>query len=182
MVDHIIFFIFAIGNVLISCAMEIKKAEIRDWDNIVRMYKDAINKMDGIGINQWDKIYPDSLLLKNDIEKQQLYKITNGEILLGAVVINRETDEQYINGNFEDDNYAVVHRLCIHPEYQNHKIGYQAMMIIEHSLKENGISSIRLDAFSENPFSLKMYEKLGYKNVGIAEWRKGIFYLFEKII
>lgn len=68
--------------------------------------------------------------------------------------------------------YAVVHRLCIHPEYQNHKIGYQAMMIIEHSLKENGISSIRLDAFSENPFSLKMYEKLGYKNVGIAEWRK----------
>lgn len=39
MVDHIIFFIFAIGNVLISCAMEIKKAEIRDWDNIVRMYK-----------------------------------------------------------------------------------------------------------------------------------------------
>ena len=121
MVDHIIFFIFAIGNVSISCAMEIKKAEIRDWDNIVRMYKDAINKMDGIGINQWDKIYPDSLLLKNDIEKQQLYKITNGEILLGAVVINRETDEQYINGNFEDDNYAVVHRLCIHPEYQNHK-------------------------------------------------------------
>ena len=46
MVDHIIFFIFAIGNVSISCAMEIKKAEIRDWDNIVRMYKDAINKMD----------------------------------------------------------------------------------------------------------------------------------------
>ena len=93
---------------------------------------------------------------------------------------NQETDEEYANGNFEDDNYAVVHRLCVDPEYQNQKIGYRTMMMIESLLKEQGISSIRLDAFSKNPFSLKMYEKLGYKNIGSAQWRKGLFYLYEK--
>jgi ribosomal protein S18 acetylase RimI-like enzyme len=160
--------------------MEIIKAGKDDLSKISKMYKDAIDNLNHIGINQWDEIYPNKFTLKDDIDKQELYKIICGEELLGAVVINIETDEEYANGNFEDDNYAVVHRLCVDPEYQNQKIGYNAMIMIEKLLKKQGISSIRLDAFSKNPFSLKMYEKLGYKKVGNAQWRKGLFYLFEK--
>lgn len=162
--------------------MEIKKAEINDLNKIVKMYKDAIDNLNNIGIYQWDEIYPNELTLKEDIEKHELNKIICDEKLVGAVVINKETDEQYENGHFEYDNYAVVHRLCVNPEYQNHKIGHNAMIMIEHILKEKGISSIRLDAFSKNLFSLKMYEKLGYKKVGNAQWRKGLFYLYEKIL
>ena len=160
--------------------MEIIKAGINDLEKISKMYRDAIDNLNQIDIDQWDEVYPNKLTLKEDIEKQELYKIISGDKLLGAVVINQETDEEYANGHFEDDNYAVVHRLCVDPKNQNQKIGYRAMMMIENLLKEQGISSIRLDAFSKNPFSLKMYEKLGYKKVGNAQWRKGLFYLFEK--
>lgn len=160
--------------------MEIIKAGINDLKPISKMYSDAIDNLNNVGIYQWDEIYPNELTLKEDIEKQELYKIISDDHLLGAVVINQDTDAEYSNGHFEDDNYAVIHRLCVAPEYQHQKIGYHAMTLIENRLKEQGVRSIRLDAFSENPYSLKMYEKLGYRKVGNAQWRKGLFYLFEK--
>lgn len=43
-----------------------------------------------------------------------------------------------------------------------------------------GTYSLRLDAFSENPFALKLYRSLGYRETGTAVFRKGKFYLFEK--
>ena len=102
--------------------MEIIKAGINDLKKISKMYRDAIDNLNQIGIDQWDEVYPNELTLKEDIEKQELYKIISGDKLLGTVVINQETDEEYANGNFEDDNYAVVHRLCVDPDYQNQKI------------------------------------------------------------
>lgn len=54
------------------------------------------------------------------------------------------------------------------------------MLIIEDILQKEGIRSIRLDVFSQNPYALKMYEALGYQKVGGASWRKGLFYLLEK--
>ena len=56
------------------------------------------------------------------------------------------------------------------------------MLKIEKLLRDRGIETIRLDAYSLNPAALRMYDKLGYKKVGKAVWRKGLFYLFEKKI
>lgn len=42
--------------------------------------------------------------------------------------------------------------------------------------------AIRLDAFSQNLFVLKLYNNLGYARVGEVDWRKGRFYLLEKLI
>ena len=47
---------------------------------------------------------------------------------------------------------------------------------------KNGNSSIKLDAFTQNPIALSMYEKLGYKVKGYADWRKGKFVLMEKVL
>ena len=46
--------------------------------------------------------------------------------------------------------------------------------------KSEGYDSIRLDCFTENPYSRKLYEKAGYSVVGYADWRKGRFELREK--
>lgn len=47
---------------------------------------------------------------------------------------------------------------------------------------KNGNSSIKLDAFTQNPIALSLYEKLGYKVKGYADWRKGKFVLMEKVL
>ena len=64
--------------------------------------------------------------------------------------------------------------------YQKCGVGSKTVKYIEDKVKLKGIESIRLDTFTLNPYSLRMYDKLGYKKVGMVHWRKGDFYLMEK--
>lgn len=162
--------------------MEIRKAELKDLNIIINIFKSAIDTMNGNSIYQWDEIYPDNTILKQDIVSDQMYVGIIDDKIVSAVVVNNEFDEQYKNGNWKYDNerFAVVHRLCVSPDYQNKKVGRNTMLMIEELLKKEGIQYIRLDAFSQNPYALRMYKALGYKKIGEANWRKGLFYLLEK--
>jgi len=162
--------------------MKIRKAELEDLNIIIGIFKDAINVMHDNNIYQWDEIYPTNIILEQDILKNQMYVgIENGTIV-SVVVVNNEFDEQYKNGSWKYDNerFAVIHRLCVNPIYKNQKLGKNTMIVIEDLLKKEGIQAIRLDTFSQNPYALKLYETLGYEKVGETNWRKGLFYLFEK--
>lgn len=162
--------------------MKIRQAELKDLDAVINMFKSAIRTMISNNIYQWDDVYPNGTILKQDILKKQMYIGTEDDVIVSAAVINDESDEQYQNGNWEfvKESFAVIHRLCVNPIYQNKKYGKNTMIIIENFIKSQGIQCIRLDAFSENPYALRMYKTLGYKKAGEANWRKGLFYLFEK--
>ncbi|MDF2675880.1 MAG: sortase-like acyltransferase [Bacillota bacterium] len=162
--------------------MHIRKAELEDLNIIIEIYKNAIKYLNENKIYQWDEIYPNKAILEEDILKKEMYIGIVNNAIVSVVVINSEYDEHYDNFNWECDNFAVIHRLCVNPVNQNQKIGKNTMILIEELLKEKGIKSIRLDAFSLNPYSLRMYDNLGYKKVGETNWRKGLFYLFEKRI
>ena len=160
------------------------KAAMPDLDGIMEVIKQAVKVMEDHQIDQWDERYPTNEIIKNDIINNQLYigKI-NGSIAV-VFVLNQEFDEEYESGNwkYKDLPFTVIHRLCVNPAYQNQGLGTKTMLLIEDLLKKERIQSIRLDAFSQNPYALKMYEKIGYNRVGEAVWRKGLFYLYEKKI
>lgn len=164
--------------------MKIRKAGLSDLDEIIEIYKNVIITMEKNNIHQWDEIYPNSSILKEDILNDEMYVGVVDSIIVSAVVLNSEFDEEYKNGRcqYNNKNFGIVHRLCVNPLYQNKKIGNKTMLMIEELLRNKGVESIRLDAFSENPYALKMYKKLGYKKVGEVTWRKGLFYLFQKKI
>ena len=88
-----------------------------------------------------------------------------------------EIDDVY---GVADANYYVIHRLCVSSHFQKQGIGTRTVQHIEEQAKNIGAETIRLDAFTLNPHALKLYEKLGYREVGIANFRKGKFYLMEK--
>ena len=46
--------------------MEIIKAGINDLEKISKMYRDAIDNLNQIGIDQWDEVYPNKLTLKKN--------------------------------------------------------------------------------------------------------------------
>lgn len=165
-----------------SVGLKIKKAELEDLNIIISIFRNAINAMNDNNINQWDEIYPTNTNLEQDILNKQMYVGIKDDEIVSAVVINNEFEEEYKNGNwrYENERFAVVHRLCVNPIHQNKKIGKDTMIKIEELLKIEGIQSIRLDAFSLNPYALQMYETLGYQKVGEVNWRKGLFYLLEK--
>ncbi|MBV7275885.1 GNAT family N-acetyltransferase [Clostridium sp. PL3] len=157
-------------------------AEEKDLQEIFSIFSAAIEEMNKHNIPQWDEVYPDKYILQNDIKKKQLYIGKIDSEIVCVYVLNSDCDEQYINGNWEYPNaiYSVIHRMCVNPKFQNQGIGALTLNHIEEKLKSAGVETIRLDAFSLNPFALKMYYKQGYIKVGEANWRKGKFYLMEK--
>ena len=140
--------------------------------------------MEKDNIPQWDEIYPDKTILEEDISKNQMYigKIDN-EIAV-CFVLSEECDEEYKNGKWQypDAKFNVIHRLCVNPKFQNRGIATETMKYIEELSKSQGYDVIRLDCFTLNPYSQKLYNKTGYSVTGYADWRKGRFELREKKI
>ncbi len=159
-------------------------AEERDIDTICKLIKAAVSSMIKQQIFQWDDIYPKRADFEADIQKQQLYiGLSDGDVAV-IYTINKECDKDYENGRWKypDCEYRVIHRLCVNPTYQNRGVAKSTLFHIEEELKKMNVRAIRLDVFSKNPFALSLYLGIGYEKVGFADWRKGRFYLMEKLI
>ena len=158
------------------------KATLSQLDEIFSIYSNAIIAMEKDNIHQWDEIYPDKAILEEDISKNQMYigKIENK--IAVCFVLSEECDEEYKNGKWLNPNtkFNVIHRLCVNPDFQNQGIATKTMKYIEDLSKSQGYEEIRLDCFTQNPYSQKLYNKAGYFITGYANWRKGRFELREK--
>ncbi len=159
-----------------------RKAGPEDLEEIGTLISEAIESMEKNGIHQWDSIYPTKADFREDIEKGDLeVGIADNKIAV-VYAVNTNFEEEYNNGHWKlpDSTFRVIHRLCVHPSFQNRGIARKALEHIEGAQRELGVESIRLDAFTENPYALRLYEHYGYEIVGYADWRKGRFYLMEK--
>ena len=162
--------------------MKYSKATINQLDEIFSVYQKAIINMEKNNIHQWDEIYPDKTILSDDINKNQMYIGEIDNTIVVCFVLSEECDEEYKNGKWKypEAKFSVIHRLCVNPDFQNQGIASKTLEYIEKLCKSQGYESIRLDCFTENPYSLRLYKKAGYSTVGYADWRKGRFELQEK--
>ena len=158
------------------------KANTNQINEVFSVFSAAIINMEKQEIHQWDEIYPDKEIIAEDIARNQMYigKIDNK--ITVCFVLSEEYDEEYKNGKWQwpDARFCIIHRLCVSPDFQNRGIAAETLKYIENLCKSQGYDSIRLDCFTENPYSRKLYEKAGYSVVGYADWRKGRFELREK--
>ena len=159
-------------------------ASIDDLDDIFQLAEKAIKQMEHDNIHQWDSIYPTKDDFSNDIRKKELYIGVIDKKIVVIYALNKECDEQYQNGEWQyiGDNFNVIHRLCVSPDFQKKGIAHTTLLHIESELRNLGIKAIRLDVFCENPYALKLYSNNGYRKVGNAHWRKGEFLLMEKLL
>ena len=164
--------------------IEYRIAGMEDLEKIFTLVTGAIHTMDEQGIFQWDELYPDKTILREDIAKEQLrVGAVEGQIAV-IYVLNQECDEAYQTGRWmhQKEPFYVIHRLCVNPAFQNKGVAGSTMLHIEQELLAMGITAIRLDVFSQNPYALKLYDSLGCTRVGEAHWRMGEFFLMEKCL
>lgn len=145
--------------------MEIIRANAEDIKEVLKLVQECIKDMNDQGIDQWNEQYPQHEIFVTDIKKGSLYIIKNEEKIAGIIVLSEEQDEQYDEIDWEDKfgKALLVHRLAVHPKLQGMGIAQKLMDFAESYAKENGYSSIRLDTYSENPRSRKLFEKRKYK-------------------
>ncbi|MFA6939830.1 MAG: GNAT family N-acetyltransferase [Clostridiaceae bacterium] len=164
--------------------MKIKKAQIKDSDKIMAVINNAVNDMEAEGIHQWDNIYPNTDVIKDDINEGNLYVYIDEGIIKGLMVLNEFQDVEYKLVKWQQDKgrNLVIHRLCIDPSFKGQGLATKFVKFAEKFGKSNSYQSIRLDAFTENKHALNLYQKNGYQLRGTVTFRKGDFYCFEKTL
>lgn len=162
----------------------IELASLQDKNEIMDLIKAAIQDMRYKGLDQWDDIYPDEGTIADDICSKTLFKYIDNSIIAAIVTINDQDIPEYDQISWSDSskNYYVVHRLTVHPEYQGSGLATKMMTFCEEFAAQKNKTSIRLDAFTKNQAACNLYQKLGFFNKGIVEFRKGSFFCFEKQI
>ena len=156
--------------------LKFQLAEKADLEEIIQLYKNAIVKMDEQNIPQWDEVYPDSTILEDDVKKNQMFIGKKNDKIAVCFVLNEECDEEYKNGKWicPDSRFCVIHRLCVSPDFQNQGIAGETMKHIEEVCRAQKYDSIRLDCFTKNPYSRRLYDKCGYTVTGYAVCKTSI--------
>lgn len=168
-------------------------ATSQDVDAIAQLY-DEVNDALAQGINYpgWAKgIYPIKEDAQKAVEEQSLFKICQGDKLIGSVVLNHIGESAYAlaQWNYTGDakNIFVIHTLMVHPACGNQGIGKQILKLVDAYALDNGIKAIHLDVREQNLPAIRLYEKcdythiatvdLGYEATGNPQFR-----LYEKLI
>lgn len=164
--------------------IDYRLANINDLEKIVLLVQHAIRNMEKNNIDQWDELYPVREDFENDIINGDLYVGIIDSEIAAVFALNQESDEDYKKGAwvYPERSYYVLHRLCVNPLFQNRGVATKTMKYIEEMLRHKGIQAVRLDVFSKNPYSQRLYARAGYVRTGTADWRKGRFYLMEKYL
>jgi ribosomal protein S18 acetylase RimI-like enzyme len=160
--------------------MKIRHANSQDLKTVMNLIRSCVNHMEAQEIHQWDEIYSDESIIKNDIVKQQLYLLEDAGKVCGIIALNEDQEPEYKNVSWKfPGKTLVVHRLAIEPSYQQKGFAKMLMQFAHKMAKEEHYENIRLDAFIHNPAAVGLYEKLGYRKAGKVTFRKGDFYCFE---
>jgi len=166
--------------------MIIRKAQISDLENIMKMYTSCVKGMIKNGIDQWDDTYPNTEVITKDLEKKSYYVAEIEGEIIGGINIDRNQDKTYLEIDWEDtsDSFLVVHRLGVKEEFWKKKIGKKLMIFAENLVIEKRLKSIRLDTYSGNPKAMEFYRRLRYRELGAINLKpnKNEYYCFEKII
>ncbi|HTH14885.1 MAG TPA: GNAT family N-acetyltransferase [Spirochaetia bacterium] len=155
-----------------------------DLDAVLALVTRVIDGMRSQGIDQWDALYPDRAVLASDLSSGSGFGIFTGPSLVGYVCLNRIQSPEYaaVAWGTSDEPVLVIHRLCTCPQAQGRGLGQALVAFAQTWAEQTGARAIRLDAFSQNPRALGLYERNGYERRGAVRFRKGEFFVYEKLL
>ena len=142
-------------------SMEIRLANERDLQEILSLYEQARAFMIQAGNpHQWTDGYPRKELLDEDIREQRLYVVTQGNEILGVLVLmdGPEPDYATLQGNWLNEApYQVIHRMTS-------KRGGIAHEVFEWAMTRT--DSLRIDTHQDNAPMRHTLEREGFVSVG----------------
>ena len=165
----------------------IRKGDVSDIDTILNITKSCAKHMIQNDIYQWNEYYPDRDSFVNDAENQELYVYVINSKVVACISLCVHIDEVYlpVKWKTKNDNNLYIHRLAVHPDFQQKGIGKILMDFAEKYATEKKFVSVRLDTFSVNKRNLKFYESRGYQRLERIYFPKQSefpFYCYELII
>ncbi len=165
----------------------IRKANDSEIDRLMAITKACTTKMITAGILQWNENYPHPEAFLVDIERGELFVMEIEEEIAACITVSTLKDEVYdpVRWLTEDGKNYYIHRLAVHPVYQQQGIARKLMDFAESYARENNGVSIRLDTFSKNLRNQQFYEARGYSRLEEIYFPKQSefpFYCYELLL
>lgn len=148
-----------------QCEWKIRAAVIDELPEILEIYKIARAFMAANGNRtQWGTEHPREEVLREDIQKQQLYVVIKENEICGvfALITGEDSSYRVIDGGSwrSDEPYETVHRIAS----SGKETGiFEA--VIEFGKKRN--SHLRIDTHENNKIMQHLVEKHGFQRRGI---------------
>lgn len=161
----------------------VEPANLADLPTQVALKDACLAALRAAGIDQWDEQYPSAERLAADLAGGGVFLLREEGGCIGSIVIDESLDPLWSGLDWSRAaRPAAVHRLMIHPSRQRKGLAKKLMLFAEDFARDRGCDALRLDAFSANPASLALYDRLGFRRTGAASMRKGLFLGFEKVL
>lgn len=156
----------------------IRRATKEDIASIVKIYNAILDKEEA-GETQigWVRgVYPTEETALDSLEKQTLFVCEDEGTIVATAKIDQSQMAQYMECEWEykvpDCEVMVLHTLAVDPNYARRGYGRALVAFYEQYALENQCHYLRMDTNEKNLPARKMYNDLGYTEVGIVE---GVF-------
>ena len=153
--------------------MQLRRATMADFDQIIAILKDGANQLAERGVDQWQGDYPSKEQIKEDIENGWAFlAVSEDQETVGAIAIVDGPDHVYdhLDGKWlaDTNKYVVIHRLAIHSQHSGKGYATKLLQAVINDIKNNrdDIDSIRIDTHEDNKAMQHLIAKMGFSKVG----------------
>ncbi len=150
--------------------MEIIQAKKEHIVAICRITADAKAQLKRMGVDQWQRGYPNRSVWLEDIEKGEAWVAVEEDKVIGAFTFKTEPEEAYIDidGRWLSDRpYAVLHRVCVAAECKGKGIAGKLFEKGCELTRSRGLSSLRIDTHRDNRSMQRAVAKAGFGYCGV---------------
>ena len=160
--------------------MKFDRVRKEEADTVLKLYRSLL----GTPYCVWTEDYPTEKEVEFDFSRDALFCMRDDDgNIIGVISIDDDPNVECLTcWSKTMVPSAEVSRVGVYQEFQNQGIARRMLIQIEQDVKTAGGTSVRLDAFSQNPYALRLYEHAGYCKTGRADWRMGQFVLMEKVL
>ena len=129
----------------------------------------------------WNESYPSMTEIAHDLETKNLYVMTDGNKIIGAISVVPENELDDFDCWSCKEGKEIA-RVVIEKTYQGRGLSFEMVQNIVPILRKNGCKAIHLSVVKTNIPAYKTYIKAGFAVVGEAQMYGNDYYLMEKAI
>lgn len=150
--------------------MEFRLSILSDLPQLKRVYREIVQTMKEENLEIWDEIYPCEFL-EEDIRKNQLYVLTDGEEIVSAFALTKtNAGESSVEWEKESNQVCYLDRLAVNRKYLKRGIGSYMLHRAKDIGKSRGAEYLRLFVVDVNEPAIDLYMKNGFKRAkGVYE-------------
>lgn len=159
-----------------------ERARPEDAGPIEHLFEEAKRIGRTNGTSAWDEGYPTREIIDEDIARGDLWALMEDGALIATISLLEEDFENGLDAGWTDAPSCILTRLCVDPARQGQGIGAEMMRRITREAARQGYQATRHLASVDNHAALRLYRKLGYRELRRVRLFGSDFIAFEKLL